>query len=277
MGGLMLCSRQAEKPYFISEFNLNVYSVEEIAYYLYNNVYFVDSSFFCSELAAYIREELQNPHLAQEIEKLIKFKGTYAEFVLLIVKASDYYDSDEIKELEYILDKIGNKTVDERMVIRADILMRNRRYSQAFKIYKDILFKKNPDKLPEETLSQIWYNMGIVYAKRFEYIRAAECFAKACQYNADEEKAQKLILAYMLAGDNNKAEESAVLYKVSDEDVERIRLKISECRSSISSSADYKAFSSRLIYDGKINLEEFYTMIQDVVDGWKEEYREEMA
>lgn len=277
MSGLMLCSRQADKPYFISEFNMNVYSIEEIAYYLYNNVYFVDRDFFNSELAAYIRDELHNPGLAQEMEKLIKFKGSYAEFVMLVIKAADYYDDGEIKELEYILEKIGNKSVDERMIIRAGILMKNHRYSSAFKVYKDILNKRNTAKIPEETLSGLWYNMGIIYANRFEYRKAAEYFEKSCVSDVDDEKAKKLIMAYMMAGEDNKAAEKAALYGVSDENVERIRLRISECKSNISSSLQYKDFSNSLIYDGKINLEEFYGNIQSLINGWKEEYREEMT
>ena len=37
MSGLILCSRKADVPYRIADADLNIYSIEEFAYYLYNN------------------------------------------------------------------------------------------------------------------------------------------------------------------------------------------------------------------------------------------------
>lgn len=277
MSGLMLCSRQADKPYHIDEFGINIYSIEEMAYYLYNNVYFVDRGFFCERLIEYIRHEFNMPQIAGQLEKSIKFGNSYAELVMLIVKASDYYSDEEIKELEYILGKIGNKSVDERMIIRADICMKKGKYASAFKIYKDIIDRKNRIKASDESMANLWYNMGIIHAKRFSYISAAECFSESCSYKREDTAVERLLISYMLAGENQKAAEAAGIYKVTDENVERIRLRISECRSNIMASPEYERFSRALSYDGKINLEEFYEKLQDIIDGWKEEYREEMT
>lgn len=277
MSGLMLCSRQADRPYYINEFGINIYSIEEMAYYLYNNVYFVDKDFFSEELTEYIRCEFNMPDVAGQLEKNIKFGSSYAELVMLIVKASDYYSDEEIKELEYILEKIGNKSVDERMIIRADIFMKKNRYSSAFKIYKDILDKKRRAKVSDESMALLWFNMGIIYAKRFAYGRAAECFSESCSYKQDDITVEKLLTSYMLAEEKEKVADAAARYKVTDENVERIRLRISECKSNIRSSAEYKNFCNELVYDGKINLEDFYGKLENIIDEWKEEYREEMT
>lgn len=277
MSGLMLCSRQADKPYYISELDIRIYSIEEMAYYLYNNVYFVGKDFFNEELAEYIRCEFHMPRLAEQIEKNIKFGSSYAEFVMLIIKASDYYNIEEIRELEYILEKIGNKTVDERMMIRADIFMKKGKYASAFVIYRDMLNKKLNLKVSEEMMAQLWYNMGIICGRKFSYGQAAACFEKSCDCTLGEKNVEKLLMAYMLAGESEKITESAVKYGIADEKVERIRLRISEAKSSIRSTAEYAKLGETLVYDGKINLEEFYQKMQDVIDGWKEEYREEMT
>lgn len=277
MSGLILCSRQADKPYYVDEFGINIYSIEEMAYYLYNNVYFVDKDFFNKNLIEYIRCDFNMPSVAEKLEKNIKFGSSYAELVMLIVKASDYYSEEEIRELEYILEKIGNKSVDERMIIRADIFMKKGKYSSAFKIYKDILDKKHRAKVSDESMALLWFNMGIIYAKRFAYSRAAECFFESCGYKQDDTSVEKLLMSYMLAGQKEKVTEMADRFKVTDENVERIRLRISECKSNIRSSAEYDSFCRELKYNGKINLEEFYDKLQNIIDGWKEEYREEMT
>ncbi len=45
MSGYILCQvKKAEKPFYIENISTNIYSIEELCYYLYNNLYLVDSS-----------------------------------------------------------------------------------------------------------------------------------------------------------------------------------------------------------------------------------------
>ena len=45
MSGYILCqTKKAEKPYFVENISTNIYSLEELCYYLYNNLYMEDSS-----------------------------------------------------------------------------------------------------------------------------------------------------------------------------------------------------------------------------------------
>ena len=45
MSGYILCQvRKAEKPFFIENISTNIYSIEELCYYFYNNLYLIDSS-----------------------------------------------------------------------------------------------------------------------------------------------------------------------------------------------------------------------------------------
>ena len=67
MSGLILCSRKADVPYRIADADLNIYSIEEFAYYLYNNAYFVDDGFFNEGLCDYIENNLNLPKVAQKL------------------------------------------------------------------------------------------------------------------------------------------------------------------------------------------------------------------
>ena len=45
MSGYILCqTKKAGKPYFVENISTNIYSLEELCYYLYHNLYLVDSS-----------------------------------------------------------------------------------------------------------------------------------------------------------------------------------------------------------------------------------------
>ena len=59
MSGLILCSRKSDIPYKIPDASINIYSIEELSYYLYNNAYFLDENFFSDELIDYIEKNLK--------------------------------------------------------------------------------------------------------------------------------------------------------------------------------------------------------------------------
>ncbi|MDE6980006.1 MAG: hypothetical protein K2P60_01145, partial [Lachnospiraceae bacterium] len=60
MGELLLCSRElASIPYYIDAVSLNVYSLEEICYYLKHNKELVEPEFMDGELCEWIRQELK--------------------------------------------------------------------------------------------------------------------------------------------------------------------------------------------------------------------------
>lgn len=43
MSGYILCqTKKAQRPYFIENISMNIYSIEELCYYLYHNLYLAD-------------------------------------------------------------------------------------------------------------------------------------------------------------------------------------------------------------------------------------------
>ena len=65
MSGYILCqTKKAERPYYIENISMNIYSIEELCYYLYHNLYLADHTIFNEELCSWIRDELELPHLA---------------------------------------------------------------------------------------------------------------------------------------------------------------------------------------------------------------------
>ena len=51
MSGYILCQTpKAQRPYFIENISMNIYSIEELCYYLYHNLYLADHTVFNEEL-----------------------------------------------------------------------------------------------------------------------------------------------------------------------------------------------------------------------------------
>ena len=62
MSGMILCRSEYSKvPYYIEGADVNVYSTEEISYFLYNDIYLVGADFFCEDLFVFIERSIKEP------------------------------------------------------------------------------------------------------------------------------------------------------------------------------------------------------------------------
>ena len=59
MGELILCNHAlASLPYYLEAVSLNLYSLEELSYYIEHNLYLLDTDFMCYELCGWVEREL---------------------------------------------------------------------------------------------------------------------------------------------------------------------------------------------------------------------------
>ena len=71
MSGYILCqTKKAEIPYYIENISTNVYSLEELCYYFYHNLYLIDETILNENLCRWIQEELELPKLAARLRML---------------------------------------------------------------------------------------------------------------------------------------------------------------------------------------------------------------
>ena len=71
MGELILCSQQlAAMPYYIENVSLNVYSLDELCYYIRNNTCLLDADFMDDELCDWVENEQHLPDIAQNLRNI---------------------------------------------------------------------------------------------------------------------------------------------------------------------------------------------------------------
>ena len=80
-----LCQvKTASKPYYIENISTYIYSIEELCYYLYNNMYLIDRSIVGEELCNWIRDELDLKRLYRQLcDQLLKTESA------ILAKCSD--------------------------------------------------------------------------------------------------------------------------------------------------------------------------------------------
>ena len=82
MGQVILCcGAYAKHPFFLKEECLNLYSAEELCYYVFENSYLLDDSFVSEKLADFIQTELKLPELADQTRKWVGKNKSLGEFI----------------------------------------------------------------------------------------------------------------------------------------------------------------------------------------------------
>ena len=86
MGRIILCvGSYAKTPYYIERSGLQVYSIEEICYFLCENVVLLDQEIINQQLVQWISTECQLEELAKELNQILQKKDCISEFINAIL------------------------------------------------------------------------------------------------------------------------------------------------------------------------------------------------
>ena len=134
MGELILCNRkETDVPYYLEQNMINIYSLEELNWYILNHTEYLDDSFVSDDLISWIAEELKALELAGQLKEAVRKKMTLAKKVRLLMDDCGFCTKKEKDEIEYALAEIENKSEIECMKIRADRSLMNHRYVMAIR------------------------------------------------------------------------------------------------------------------------------------------------
>lgn len=278
MSGVILCTKQSDIPYRLKDSDINIYSIEELAYYLYNNAYFVDESFFTEDLVEYIENRLGLTKIAQRLKYAIGQKMDFTEHVMIIITGSLYYTESEIKSFEKELKSIGSKSMLERMKARANMLFENGKLSGARQVYENILKNTSSNKQTDEFYADVHLRLARIHCRMFYFKEAIEELTEAYRLNNTTEILKTLIYAKIMNEKNTGIpEDFSEENERNSEMVTMCKQEVSDLEKQIVGGGEYERLSKIFIYDGKHNLDDYYENIQNVLDEWKEEYRNDIA
>lgn len=75
---------QAKKPYYIENIRTNIYSLEELCFYLYNNACLIDETLMNERLLDWLRDELGLKKLYRQLYEQLEKKDGAGFFILPI-------------------------------------------------------------------------------------------------------------------------------------------------------------------------------------------------
>lgn len=177
MGSLILChKKRAKQPYTITRVHIRIYTIEELCYYICNNLYLLDYTLMNQQLCEWIAEELQMKRLAEELLDEMGKNCTVEQFVLLILQGSHIYAYSEISKIEGLLSRLQNQNSVEKAKYKADSLLESREYAAAILVYQSMLHEEWDHSVPKSFYGKIYGCLGTAYGRLFLYAEAAAAY-----------------------------------------------------------------------------------------------------
>ena len=241
MGELIYCKNSiAKAPYYIEDAGLNIYSLEELSYYIYNNPYLIDTSIMSKEFIQWMNFELEETEAASQLTELKDGNAPLHLFVGRILNSCGYLSKAEIRQTMETISEIENKSEAECKKIRGDRLMDKGKLVDAIYEYENIL--GNTKELSEFLIGDIYHNLGCAYAKLFFFDQAILCFDKAYEKNKRSDSLKSLLYALRCSRNESQFESYVLKYHVSDEVKEQVKTEVT----TVSGGDEIKSFSSYL-------------------------------
>ena len=200
VSGYILCqTERAEAPYFIENISMNIYSLEELCYYLDHNLYLIDQTILNEGLCNWIQEELKLPALAAKLRpKMGKF-ASVEDLVYPVFKEINYLTYEELKVLNTRLQKFDKETPAMREKCKGDALMENKMYVHAIQVYQKLLDRKDLEEIREGLTECIYHNLGCAYSYLFQMDKAIECFRRAYEGGRSTEALETYLTAFSMS------------------------------------------------------------------------------
>lgn len=273
MGKLILCTgHTAKKPYTIPLTNQKIYSIEELCYSIYHNIYGIYEDSFDEELIMWIKEELALTELSDKLGQLKENHNTLKDIVITVLCSCDYYSEYEIKELLAFIHEIEGLEPVKRQKIKGDYYLKYGYYQLAELEYDIILSTDQTKTLSDIEIGDIIHNQAIVMLHRSSISEAAQTFKRAYNYNRDEESLKAYLHALKMSGDQKLYKQELLYYNVDMDLLIEMNREWEDAIMDCENSRDYRQLERILAWKDKGDINQFYQGVDMLIEQWKEEY-----
>ena len=227
MSGYILCqTKKAKIPYYIENISTNVYSLEELCYYFYHNLYLVDETILNENLCRWLQEELELPKLAAKLRPLFERNYSIEEFLYPVFKEINYLTYEEMKSLNMQIQKLAEEDPFLREKRKGDELVENGMYVHAIQVYQKLLEEETLEEVREGFTEDICHNLGCAYSYLFQMEKAVECFRRAYEGSRSREALETYLIAFGVTRSPAEYEKMAKATGAEREILENIRAKL---------------------------------------------------
>ena len=262
---MLTATKQSKTGYWIEPLKKNLYSIEEINYFLYNHINLVYRDFFNEDLFSFIENNLEQPLMAKDLRNIAASGGTCADFVKYLLSESYYYNSRELADISALVAGIDTMTQAQRLKLEADGYYRAGNLNSALKLYLDILRDISDKENSDAFYAMTAYAIGTIYAAMFMCKSANSFFSYAHEIYPDPMYARACVYMSIISGDDEELLSSIVKFRISDDELDSMKERVRFMKHEIESSEEMERFTDSLKSSEYSN---------SLVEHWKSQYYE---
>ena len=268
MSSLILCrTKEAVRPYHIRDMGVRIYTLEELCYLVYNNIYVISKDFFSDSLINFIGEETGEVKLSARLKQLKDNGGSLTEMVITLFMYVDYYTVDEIEAIKEVLSTLNSQSVCERIKTRGDTYLENSCFYSAIRNYEKILDSPVDTTLPAYFYAKVYHNMGVAYARLFIYDQAESYFNQAYKISQHDESKKCAIAARRMAlGDNIIEREDATELEYV------VKKELETLMDNARYSDEYRQMADIDKHKDESDIGTYYSSVSSILNQWEQQY-----
>jgi tetratricopeptide (TPR) repeat protein len=275
MSKIILCtSKTADTPFTFLNTKVEIYTYEELCFYIYNNTVLISKSSLSDKLFEWIRDELGMDELADKLIGMMN-KTAYAQDLLIeILSAGNYYTIEEIKNYAEAWQKYRKLDRLQKAKLKADGYLAYRRYIKAATFYDDII-----DETDENTdpvfLGNIYHNRGVAAANNMDLEEAKEYFLKAYELNDNPDSMKSYFYIVAITSDTSTLRTEIRNQGLPDDYLEEIMAEIGESKDDVREMTIF-AMLQRAAYN-KMNkdMTDYDKRMDIILSELKDDFREQ--
>ena len=275
MGRVILCETQpATTSYIFPNTKIEVFSYEELCYYIYNNIALIAEEYISTPMFNWIEECLGLSDLSESLRQIKEKETTdLTDLLTAILTYKEYYTIPEVKEFILRMERMKGMTPPQFRKMQADGFLRYHKYLKAAAIYDEIL-EQYPMMNNTKLLGSIYHNRAVALANNFELEEAMESYLKAYELTKNAGSIYEYLLLMATMRERADVEVLAKYYGIEGM-VENLYDAIEDAEADVVASPIYHRMEKAIFHYEKNNLTDFHKRMDTVIEELKSEFREQ--
>ncbi len=265
--------KRSEKPFIIRDTQTGIYSLEELFYYIRENVFMLDPEDFGLPLVRFLSNRLMLPELGVKYESMISGGSSFADRICMLLSETRFSGESEIETLRKALTMGEHMSNNDAHRVRGDFFFKSARLPEAVMEYDTALSLIDREQDPVSA-ARLLTGLGNAEARMFKFERALKRFEEASDLDpANPEILDKLIAAARL-GIKNEGFFSYMEERRIPEDIyTRVLERMREAEKKAWRKNDARSLKEGRKQRSEGNYSGYMTLRNNVLCEWKNRYR----
>ena len=273
MGSYILCQqKRTAHGYYLESISSNIFSMEELCFFIYHNIYLLDEKIINDKLCQWIREDLGLKALGIKLSNRLREGVEVEDFILPIFKEINYLSHEEYKRLGAKLEQFEEQPSIIKEKLKGDCLVRYGKYINGIKVYQKILSEVGTTKLGGQFDGTVYHNMGCAYARLFQLEEALTCFKKACELLHTKAAIKSYLGIIYIMKTRDDFEEEALRLGVDEQTKVEVIEVVQAGKDGEISTTDYKTFQQAKEQRAQGNTDEYQKTMNLLLEKMTKEY-----